>query len=83
MIKIPTLLLALAFVLPVSISSAQAQGEMSQAPQANIQYPNDCRWDPQGSSVCRGRNFCFMSPAHPKCRLYCSYYPYDRVCNRW
>lgn len=47
---------------------------------ANYQ-PADCRWDPQGSAVCRGRNFCYQSPYHPKCQLYCSNFPYDRICN--
>lgn len=41
----------------------------------------DCRWNPQGTSLCRGRNFCFLSVYHPKCQRYCAYYPWDYVCS--
>ena len=51
-------------------------------PVAQTQLTNECRWDPQGSSLCRGRNFCYQSVYHPKCQRYCSAYPNDRICYR-
>ncbi|MBX2987938.1 MAG: hypothetical protein KF802_08570 [Bdellovibrionaceae bacterium] len=42
--------------------------------------PNDCRWNPTGSSFCRSRNFCLTDRFHPKCQSYCSAVPGDSIC---
>ncbi len=71
-----------AFSFYVGDAKANSSAPLTQVA-VDVNLNNPCRWDPQGSSICRGRNFCAVSVYHPKCQRYCSYYPYDRVCRRW
>lgn len=74
---------AAAAVFLVSMSDANAKAGMTLAADSSSfgYQPVDCRWDPQGSAICRGRNFCYRSVFHPKCQQYCNYNPYDRICD--